>query len=371
MVLDSQRARVGPSRVFTSRSRRRSRVSKRFLVAGIGLIVVIILIVMLTSNGPEQTVADSPNVPPPDAGYAGQVDPPALDPPTPSPAPRRPTVAPAPAPAPQPPLPKEDLTRPTPVAPAGTDAEVQRLIQEAREMIADEQFVRGRDRLNSALAGQISATDAAAVRRQMGKLNEDLIFSARVDPIDPFVEAHIISPNEYLSTIAAKYHVPWKFVKRINGNLNELRLRPGQRIKVVKGPFHVVVHKRAYRLDVYVQDMYVRSFRVGLGKDDSTPIGAWMVKPGAKQIDPPWTNPRTGKRYHSGDPKNPIGERWIGLIGTDDQTKDLTGYGIHGTIEPKSIGTQASMGCIRMMPKDVELLYDMLVEKKTTVIIRP
>jgi hypothetical protein len=34
------------------------------------------------------------------------------------------------------------------------------------------------------------------------------------------------------------------------------------------------------------------------------------------------------------------------------------GYGIHGTNRPKSIGTAASHGCIRMRNQDVEDLFE-------------
>jgi lipoprotein-anchoring transpeptidase ErfK/SrfK len=71
--------------------------------------------------------------------------------------------------------------------------------------------------------------------------------------------------------------------------------------------------------------------------------------------------------YTANDPDNPIGDRWIGLEGVSEAIRDLTGYGIHGTIEPESIGRQESMGCIRLRNDDVELLYEMLVERESTV----
>lgn len=35
-------------------------------------------------------------------------------------------------------------------------------------------------------------------------------------------------------------------------------------------------------------------------------------------------------------------------------------YAIHGTNEPASIGRDESLGCIRMLPDDVEELFDMV-----------
>ena len=57
------------------------------------------------------------------------------------------------------------------------------------------------------------------------------------------------------------------------------------------------------------------------------------------------------------DPNNPIGERWIGL---DDGNGKPTSYGIHGTIDPSSIGKAHSRGCIRLRNEDVEEVYDFL-----------
>ncbi len=42
-------------------------------------------------------------------------------------------------------------------------------------------------------------------------------------------------------------------------------------------------------------------------------------------------------------------------------------YGIHGTIEPESIGTNASMGCIRLKDGDIDAVFNMLSEGKSTV----
>jgi len=56
-----------------------------------------------------------------------------------------------------------------------------------------------------------------------------------------------------------------------------------------------------------------------------------------------------------GDPNNPLGSRWIGF------GEGGNGLGIHGTNEPDSIGKRVSLGCIRMLNADAELLYDCLI----------
>jgi len=115
----------------------------------------------------------------------------------------------------------------------------------------------------------------------------------------------------------------------------------------------------------------IASFPVGLGEFNTTPTGIFKVRPRSKLKDPQWRNPRTGEHFASEDPKNPIGERWVGLEGVEPHNQDFAGYGIHGTIEPDSIGQMRSMGCIRMLPADVEVVYEMLTVPESTVLIAP
>jgi lipoprotein-anchoring transpeptidase ErfK/SrfK len=55
-----------------------------------------------------------------------------------------------------------------------------------------------------------------------------------------------------------------------------------------------------------------------------------------------------------GGPENPLGSRALYLF----TKRGDTGFRIHGTNEPESIGSAASSGCIRMLNEEVEELYD-------------
>ena len=116
--------------------------------------------------------------------------------------------------------------------------------------------------------------------------------------------------------------------------------------------------------------MYVTSFPVGLGRDDSTPTGKWMIQPGNKIKDPTYYSPRGEGVIEANDPKNPLGKFWLGLQGTDGHAVGKMSYGIHGTIDPDSIGKQESMGCIRMRNEDVAQVFELLVEGKSTVVVK-
>ena len=157
-------------------------------------------------------------------------------------------------------------------------------------------------------------------------------------------------------------------IMEINKISDPRTLQAGATIKVINGPFHTKVYRSTFTMDLYLQNTYVRSFTVGLGKPGhETPTGLWRVRPGGKAYATSWRDPDTGIVYQPEDPSYPLGSRWIALEGVEGDSVGRQGFGIHGTIEPETIGTQASRGCVRMLNHDVEELYDLLVVGKSQV----
>ncbi|MCH8261125.1 MAG: L,D-transpeptidase family protein [Planctomycetes bacterium] len=263
--------------------------------------------------------------------------------------------------------------------PPGPDrTRAQQRVESGLDLLARNKPLEARRALSRALlSGSLDEFESDRTREQLRALNERLVFSPEIVENDPYTQAYIVQPNEFLSTIVKDQGlaVDWRFILRINGIREARNVRAGQRLKLISGPFHAVIDKSAYRLDLYLGRapnlVYVASYPVGLGEFNSTPTGLFQVRVNSKLIDPGWTNPRTRQYYASKDPENPIGERWIGLQGLDEHNRDLVGYGIHGTIQPESIGRQSSMGCIRMLPEDVEIVFEVLVEGASTIEIRP
>ncbi|MCW5776747.1 MAG: LysM peptidoglycan-binding domain-containing protein [Phycisphaeraceae bacterium] len=262
--------------------------------------------------------------------------------------------------------------------PSVTDT-ARNLLAAAERRLTENKPVVARELLNRALLDStLSEADRAAVRDRLTRLNDDLVFSPKVHTDDPLSATHVVQRGDSLERIARRNDlaVDWRLLQRVNRLANPNRIQEGQSLKLVRGPFHAVVSKSTYRLDLYAGPpadesawVYIRSFPVGLGEGDSTPTGRFVVKRGSKLINPHWVNPRTGQKFDANDPLNPIGERWIGIEGLgDDAVK--TGYGLHGTIEPHSIGRQMSMGCVRLLADDVELVYEMLAEGVSRVYIR-
>ncbi len=105
----------------------------------------------------------------------------------------------------------------------------------------------------------------------------------------------------------------------------------------------------------------VKTFPVGIGRQDwGTPLG--LTKIVGKVKDPTWTPPASIRKEHeeNGDPlpavvpagpNNPLGQYAMRLaIGGGS-------YLIHGTNKAFGVGMRASHGCIRMMPEDIEYLF--------------
>ncbi|MBM4116054.1 MAG: LysM peptidoglycan-binding domain-containing protein [Phycisphaerae bacterium] len=188
---------------------------------------------------------------------------------------------------------------------------------------------------------------------------------------------YTIKSGDALSKIARKAGMAadWRMIMRLNGIKDPNRIRAGQILKIPTCTFHAVVSKAEYRIYLYAGEgadrVLVATYPVGLGEYNSTPTGAFMLKPGSRLVNPEWRNPRTGEFFKANDPKNPIGERWIGLQGVDAGNSKAMSYGIHGTIDPSSIGKQASMGCVRLKDADVEVIYEALTEPNSTIVIVP
>lgn len=126
---------------------------------------------------------------------------------------------------------------------------------------------------------------------------------------------------------------------------------PNIEAQPIKSPF-IIVNKANNKLALIKDGKVVEIFNVGTGRsNDLTPEGLFTFVVKAK-------NPYYRKKnIPGGDPRNPLGSRWIGFNAknTDGRT-----YGVHGTNQPWSIGSYISNGCIRMKNSDVERLYDQI-----------
>jgi LysM repeat protein len=245
---------------------------------------------------------------------------------------------------------------------------------DAKARIDAGDLLAARDILEAALqSGKLSPADVHADKLMLNQVNDVVVFSSRRFPQDQFGGSMTVPPGGVLARIASSHDVTPELLMRMNGITNPRRLRAGQTLKIVSGPFNAIVYKRAFTLEIWLGEpngkasQYITSFPVGLGKDDSTPTGTWAIE--NKLKNPAYYSPRGQGVVEADDPKNPLGEYWLGLTGTDGQAVGKESYGIHGTIDPSSIGKQDSMGCIRLTNENVERVYELLVQGKSTVTV--
>jgi hypothetical protein len=122
----------------------------------------------------------------------------------------------------------------------------------------------------------------------------------------------------------------------------------------------IIINKSTNQLAFYDQGELVKEFSVATGlKPSYTPEGSFKIVNKIKN------RPYYKDKIPGGDPKNPLGDRWLGI-----NAKETWGttYAIHGNNNAKSIGTYASAGCIRMHNEEVRWLFEQ-VKVDTPVII--
>ncbi|HVU88169.1 MAG TPA: L,D-transpeptidase family protein [Pirellulales bacterium] len=169
--------------------------------------------------------------------------------------------------------------------------------------------------------------------------------------------AYEVQPGDTLDRVAQQYRVPWQILAKINGVGDPNQLRPGDKLKVVQGPFDASVNMRTRQLTMMLGGRFAGRFPIGIGADQAAPEGEFVVK--NKTPNPTYYGP--DRVIDANDPANPLGKYWIGL---DDH------FGIHGTNDPGSIGQANSPGCIRLSPRDIEDVYDMMTSESRVRIVR-
>jgi hypothetical protein len=235
--------------------------------------------------------------------------------------------------------------------------------------------VQARALLSTALlSGQLNAAESHQAASALTRIGQTLVFTPVYNANDPTFFQYTIAAGDSLEKIVRKQKLgcDWRLVARINNIKKPESIRVGQRLKLPRGPFSAVISKRDYRVDLCMgvgeSRVVFASLPCGLGEANGTPIGRFRVKPGSKLLDPEWAHPVTGEHFESNNPKNPIGEHWLGLEGLEATNAQLAGYGIHGTIDIDSIGHDRSLGCVRLLADDVAVVWESLPDGATVEI---
>ncbi|MBI4372995.1 MAG: L,D-transpeptidase family protein [Candidatus Omnitrophica bacterium] len=185
------------------------------------------------------------------------------------------------------------------------------------------------------------------------ELNVNALFSPAVTP-DSFL--YTVEPGDSLYKIAKKYNTTIELIQKSNHLESDL-IQSGMKLKISKAVYSITVDKSENQLSLYSDGERLKTYPVATGKPDhDTPTGSFTIV--NKLTNPTWY--KAGAVVSPDSPDNILGTRWLGF--------SLSGYGIHGTTLPETIGTAASEGCIRMFNQDVEELYA-IVPLNTTVTV--
>ena len=187
---------------------------------------------------------------------------------------------------------------------------------------------------------------ADAVRRAITELKKKLAHDndkSRSDTI------YVVRAGDTLSSIARRLGTRVELIKLANNKLDD-NITAGQTIHVSFTNPEIIVERSKYILRLYWKGRELRRFPVGIGKNNSTPVGEFRVE--TKLIKPDWY--RDHRKIPYGHPDNILGSRWLGMKGSPEHS----GYGIHGTTRPETVPGATSAGCVRMINTDIEELFE-------------
>lgn len=185
-----------------------------------------------------------------------------------------------------------------------------------------------------------------AVRTHIMERLRTVAYRIYFAPTPHYMTAHTVAPGDALQKIAKEYDISWEYLAKLN-RTDAQKIRPGQKLKVIQGPFSAVVDLSDRELTVHSHGHFVARFDVGIGQDHPSPIGKFQVLD--KQRDPTYYGD-AGVVEHD-DPSNPLGEHWLDLG---------EGICLHGTPDNVSLTAPQTQGSIRLKPRDVADLYDLL-----------
>ncbi len=208
------------------------------------------------------------------------------------------------------------------------------------QQIEDEQFKEALYGLSAWLGSpDLTREESEALQQLLDQLAGTVVYSTE-HLMEP---AYDVRRGERLQDIAAQYHVPWQLLANINGIENPDVLLPGQRLKVIEGPFAARVDLNSRQIVLFLRGYFAGRLPFMPGRDHPPRPGTYYVV--SKIVDRIWTD-TNGHTVPAGHPNNPYGKYWIDLG---------DGHCIHG-----SAPAGDDRGCVSVSPGDARNLYCIL-----------
>ena len=207
-----------------------------------------------------------------------------------------------------------------------------------------EDMVKARDIYGIILNRYQNVNNILEVQEKLGRFNIEILFSPIITDKDAVYE---VEPGDTLSKIAKKFGTTVDLIKASN-SLKSDTIHANSKLKISRVTYKILIDKSQNLLTILSNGNIIKAYTVSTGENNSTPVGNFSIVNRIK--DPPWYT--KGKVIPSESPDNILGSRWLGL--------SKEGYGIHGTVDPESVGRQATEGCIRMLNSDVVELFTII-----------
>jgi LysM repeat protein len=238
---------------------------------------------------------------------------------------------------------------------APADGSFADLMEAARRDLEAGQMARALEQLSSWYDdSRLSPAERQQLNQMLDQVAGTVVYSTQ-HLLEPPYE---VQQGEKLEEIGERYNVPWKLLAKINGIEDPSGLRPGERLKVIRGPFNAVISLDKRELTLLLPNgSYAGRFPIGIGREQPPREGTYAVSD--KVVNPVYRGRETVAG--AGDEGNPLGQRWIGLGG------DL---GIHGTNRPENIGRTDLPGSISLGPRDIDDVFDILATGSKVTIRR-
>lgn len=125
---------------------------------------------------------------------------------------------------------------------------------------------------------------------QIVDLLDQIAYAVIYSPESVLEPAYVVQQGDTLQRIAQSYGVPWQLLARINGISDPNALVPGQRLKVLRGPFDAEVDLKRREMTLKLHGLYAGRFALPrvLGadqlestyfvEDKSTVPGDWWIR---------------------------------------------------------------------------------------------
>jgi LysM repeat protein len=202
---------------------------------------------------------------------------------------------------------------------------------EAQDLLAAQKLVEAHAKLSLWYADpRLTPAEDDKLTDVLGQLAGTIIYSSSEHLLE---KPYVVKPTDTIDSIAMAYYVTPKLLAKINGLDDPKAIRAGDTLKVIRGPFHAVVHISREEISLQLEQRYAGRFRiVRTGNDFRLP-------------QKPVIFPVSQKA-------NAHGEHWIGLD---------KGYAIHADAAPAAGSTpMPGRDSIAINSKDAEDLFDIL-----------